>query len=83
MPGANGTTTSYTQDLLVAGKVDGVSPDPQVARQSLARINALGRERPLVYLPSHDPESASRLANRLVLHGRPASSPTASAAVMR
>ena len=56
--------TSYTQALLLAGTVDGVSPDPRVSRRTLDRIVTLARERPLVYLPSHDPESAARLANR-------------------
>jgi glyoxylase-like metal-dependent hydrolase (beta-lactamase superfamily II) len=59
--------TSYNQALLVAGKVDGVSPDPSVSKRTLARILALAERRPLVYLPSHDPESATRLANRSVL----------------
>jgi glyoxylase-like metal-dependent hydrolase (beta-lactamase superfamily II) len=59
--------TSYSQSLLLAGTVDGVSPDPRVARQTLERILGLAHERPLVYLPSHDPESVSRLANRSVL----------------
>ena len=62
--------TSYNQALLVAGKVDGVSPDPEVTRRTHARILAFARERPLVYLPSHDPESATRLANRSLLEGR-------------
>jgi N-acyl homoserine lactone hydrolase len=60
--------TSYNQSLLVAGTVDGVSPDPRVTRRTYARILALARERPLVYLPSHDPESAIRLADRDVLN---------------
>ena len=59
--------TSYNQDLLLAGKVDGVSPDPRVSSQTHARILALARERPLVYLPSHDPASATRLGDRSVL----------------
>ena len=62
--------TSYNQSLLVAGKVDGVSPDQRVTRRTHERILALARERPLVYLPSHDPESASRLAHRVVLDVR-------------
>ncbi len=53
--------TSYTQALLQAGKVDGVSPDEEVSRKTMERILELGRERPLVYLPSHDPESLARL----------------------
>jgi len=49
--------TSYTQALLQEGKVDGVSPNEEVSRATLGRIRNLARERPLVYLPSHDPES--------------------------
>lgn len=54
--------TSYTQELLEQGVVDGVSPDEDVARQTNQRIQAVAREEPLVYLPSHDPGSAERLA---------------------
>jgi glyoxylase-like metal-dependent hydrolase (beta-lactamase superfamily II) len=42
--------------------VDGVSPDEGMARATNQRILALAREQPLVYLPSHDPQSADRLA---------------------
>jgi glyoxylase-like metal-dependent hydrolase (beta-lactamase superfamily II) len=59
--------TSYTEALLLAGKVDGVSPDPRVTRDTHARILGLANERPLVYLPTHDPESATRLAASAVL----------------
>jgi N-acyl homoserine lactone hydrolase len=58
---------SYNQQLLIAGKVDGVSPNEDVARQTLSRIIALSRERPIVYLPSHDPESENRLLNQSTL----------------
>ena len=59
--------TSYTEELLKQGVVDGVSPDEHVARQTNQRILALARERPLVYLPSHDPQSADRLARLATL----------------
>jgi N-acyl homoserine lactone hydrolase len=59
--------TSYNQELLIAGKVDGVSPDENVSRATLARIGALAKQQPLVYLPSHDPESERRLLNHSVL----------------
>jgi N-acyl homoserine lactone hydrolase len=59
--------TSYNQNLLLAGKVDGISPNEAIARQTLSQIVALGKERPIVYLPSHDPESAQRLAQQSVL----------------
>jgi glyoxylase-like metal-dependent hydrolase (beta-lactamase superfamily II) len=72
--------TSYNQRLLLTGRVDGVSPDPRVTRRTLARILALAKERPLVYLPSHDSDSVTRLAECAVLEvglapssgGRPA-----------
>jgi N-acyl homoserine lactone hydrolase len=59
--------TSYTQGLLVEDKVDGVSPDEEVSRATLGRIRDLARERPLVYLPSHDPESEARLSSGATL----------------
>jgi glyoxylase-like metal-dependent hydrolase (beta-lactamase superfamily II) len=61
--------TSYSQDLLIENKVDGVSPDENVSRETLQRIRDLARERPLVYCPSHDPESADRLAHGAALRG--------------
>jgi glyoxylase-like metal-dependent hydrolase (beta-lactamase superfamily II) len=59
--------TSYTEELLLQGVVDGVSPDEGVARQTNQRILALAREQPIVYLPSHDPDSADRLARLATL----------------
>ena len=59
--------TSYTEDLLRAGVVDGVSPDENAARKTMARIRELAAERPLVYLPSHDPAAAERLAHMRTL----------------
>lgn len=59
--------TSYTQALLLEGKADGVSPDIAVSLKTLGRIRALARERPLVYLPSHDPGSADRLQRQFVM----------------
>jgi len=59
--------TSYTERLLVEGKVDGVSPEIDIARGTLSQIAALAEEQPLVYLPSHDPESAVRLQQESVL----------------
>lgn len=53
--------TSYTQQLLLEEQVDGVSPDEAAARQTIQKILRLAEERPVVYLPSHDPESLRRL----------------------
>jgi glyoxylase-like metal-dependent hydrolase (beta-lactamase superfamily II) len=59
--------TSYTQDLMLRAAVDGVSPDPKSAAASLERIRALAAENDLVYLPTHDPDSARRLASRSIV----------------
>lgn len=59
--------TSYTQANLLAGRVDGVSSmgaGEDAAATTLDRIRSYAEERPLVYLPSHDPESAARLEAR-------------------
>jgi N-acyl homoserine lactone hydrolase len=59
--------TSYTERLLLDGKVDGVSPDLAIARRTLNQILAFAEEQPVVYLPSHDPESAVRLEQKSFL----------------
>lgn len=60
---------SYTESNLREGLVDGVAAmgaGEDVAAATLARIRELaGGERRLVYLPSHDPDSGSRLAQAL------------------
>jgi N-acyl homoserine lactone hydrolase len=55
--------TSYTESLMLAGRVDGISPDDDAARETLRRIRLLAEQEPLVYLPAHDPDSADRLLN--------------------
>jgi len=61
--------TSYNQQLLLAGKVDGVSPSEAVSRETMGKIVTLAKERPLVYLPSHDAESEERLVKESVIGG--------------
>ena len=56
--------TSYTERLMVEQAIDGVAPDEGAAGETLRRINQLACERPLVYLPSHDPAAAARLDAR-------------------
>jgi hypothetical protein len=41
-----------------------VSPDQRAARETLDRIGEFTRQRPVVYLPSHDPEAGKRLDAR-------------------
>jgi N-acyl homoserine lactone hydrolase len=56
--------TSYTERLMIEGKADGVSPDLDAARLTLGRIQEFATQRDVVYLPSHDPDSADRLEER-------------------
>lgn len=55
---------SYDQRLMLAGHVDGVSPDDVAAEATLRAIKEFSATRPIVYLPTHDPESAMRLTRR-------------------
>ena len=63
--------TSYTEALMVDEAIDGVAPDERAARETLHRIRELARERPLVYLPSHDPDAAKRLDARQIVTLKP------------
>ena len=60
-----------TLEQLRARRPDAVGPKPKVHVQTLDRILAHGRQHPTVYLPSHDPESAARLARRELLERPP------------
>jgi N-acyl homoserine lactone hydrolase len=62
---------SYTQALMLAEQVDGVAPDRLAAKQTLKRVHAFCRAAPTVYLPSHDPDTSDRLANRQVAPAQP------------
>ena len=55
---------SYTEDLLLAGQIDGVAVDPAAQQDSHQRILAYAEQYPTVYLPSHDPAAAKRLLTR-------------------
>jgi glyoxylase-like metal-dependent hydrolase (beta-lactamase superfamily II) len=61
--------TSYNQRLMLAGQVDGVCDDETVSRATLGAIRHLAMDRPTVYLPTHDPESAARLSKRRFVSG--------------
>jgi N-acyl homoserine lactone hydrolase len=69
--------TSYNQQLLLASKVDGVSPNEAVSRGTMNTILALAKERPPVYLPSHDSESEQRLVENSVIEYGPGNPPAA------
>ena len=55
--------TTYTQQSLVEGRVDGVSPSEAVSLRTMQTIVQYARNQPTVYLPTHDPGSEDRLAN--------------------
>lgn len=59
--------TTYNQELLLQLQPDGVSPDKEQAVETQKKILRLAENEPLVYLPSHDPESSRRLKNRTIL----------------
>jgi glyoxylase-like metal-dependent hydrolase (beta-lactamase superfamily II) len=56
--------TSYSESTMLDLAVDGVAPSARDALRTLKKIRALAQERELVYLPTHDPDSAERLARR-------------------
>jgi N-acyl homoserine lactone hydrolase len=56
--------TSYNESLMLASRVDGVSPDEGTSIATLNAIRGFVQTNPTVYLPAHDPQSATRLANR-------------------
>jgi glyoxylase-like metal-dependent hydrolase (beta-lactamase superfamily II) len=59
--------SSYTQDLLLRGKVDGVGADEEAERLTHERIRAFAAATPTVYLVAHDPDTGTRLAGRRLL----------------
>lgn len=58
--------TSYSQHLLLEQAVDGVTRDVALYKQTSHQILRYMQSVPTIYLPSHDPESAHRLATRNV-----------------
>jgi N-acyl homoserine lactone hydrolase len=56
--------TSYLESTMLRAAIDGVGADEAAAKATLADIRALCAARPTIYLPTHDPRSAERLAGR-------------------
>jgi N-acyl homoserine lactone hydrolase len=59
--------SSYTQDLMLRGVVDGVGADDEAERITHQRIRAYAEAHPTVYLVAHDPDTGTRLAERRVI----------------
>jgi N-acyl homoserine lactone hydrolase len=54
--------TSYSQRHLLRRTPDGVSPRASVTFDTIDGILGLANSRPLVYLPTHDPQSVQQRA---------------------
>jgi N-acyl homoserine lactone hydrolase len=65
---AGDATDSLEQ--LQALRADAIGPDPKVHVATLETIVAHGEQHPTIYLPSHDPGSAARLADSATLARR-------------
>ena len=72
--------TSYDEDLMLRGRVDGVSADEDISGTTLEAINRLTQSRRTVYLPTHDPQSAARLATQRLVGASEQMAPRAQAA---
>jgi len=59
---------SYTEELLIAQKADGIGPDPGLQRDTHRTILAYAEEHRTVYLPSHDPDAKERLEDRISIN---------------
>jgi N-acyl homoserine lactone hydrolase len=69
--------TSYNESLMLAGRVDGVSPDERASSSTLNAIRGFAQAHPTVYLPTHDPQSATRFKNRRLVGTPERASPQA------
>jgi glyoxylase-like metal-dependent hydrolase (beta-lactamase superfamily II) len=58
---------SYTEQLLLDQQIDGVGSDPAAALRTMRTILRYAQDRPMVYLPAHDPAAALRLAAQAIL----------------
>jgi N-acyl homoserine lactone hydrolase len=58
--------TTYNQDLMLKGKIDGVSGNAKDAYETIQNIQQFTATKPTIYLPSHDPDSEKRLVNNEV-----------------
>ncbi len=62
---------SYSEAMMLSGRVDGVSADDQVSGATLEALANFAQSRPTVYLPTHDPEAGHRLEKRLLVSRDP------------
>ncbi|MGA3362154.1 MAG: N-acyl homoserine lactonase family protein [Solirubrobacteraceae bacterium] len=65
--------SSYHEEAMLHGIVDGVSPSDSAALLTHARIRAYAADTPTVYLVAHDPQTGARLAQRRAVPANPRS----------
>ena len=53
---------SYSEQTMLDRKIDGLALNSQEAHKTLKRIQEFAHATPCIYLPTHDPESGTRLA---------------------
>ena len=58
----------YTQDQLLRGEVAGAHAQPEQAATTMRRIREFAHNEPVVFLPSHNPQSERRLDELELLH---------------
>ena len=58
-----GGDVTYDQKLLDQEETDGVNSNPKLAVEQLRKIKTFAAQQPVVLLPAHDPDAATRLAN--------------------
>jgi glyoxylase-like metal-dependent hydrolase (beta-lactamase superfamily II) len=63
--------SSYTQELMLRGRPDGVGADEEAERITHQRIRAFAEVTPTVYLVAHDHETGARLAERRLVQPVP------------
>jgi N-acyl homoserine lactone hydrolase len=59
--------TTYSEQTLLRRQVDGISPNAQVTLRTMDNILGFAKNHALVYLPTHDPQSAARLKEKRTL----------------
>ena len=55
---------SYNERNMIEGRIDGISPNEAVTKETMGLIRRLAESRPTIFLPTHDPAAAARLAAR-------------------
>ena len=58
---------SYSEQLMLDQKIDGIALNGKEARKTLERIQQFAHSTPCIYLPTHDPESGNRLAAKKIV----------------